>query len=206
MSHKAVRILIVDEMLELRRRGITLREIGEMVGVSRQRIQQLLGKTRDLKPKKIKPTPKTAEERFWDRVDVSAPDDCWEWRGSRHPITGYGRLRFRGKQMYAHRVAYILTYGEIPNGAYILHSCDNPGCTNPKHTRAGTPADNVCDRDTRKRGNFVGGFSRRYVKRRKYIAKKYKSTGDLNQLAKEFNILPQSMYVVICRMRRDGEL
>jgi DNA-directed RNA polymerase sigma subunit (sigma70/sigma32) len=44
--------LSIDEMLELRRRGVTLRKIGEMCGVSRQRVHQLLGNTRALKPKK----------------------------------------------------------------------------------------------------------------------------------------------------------
>lgn len=69
---------------------------------------------------------------------------CIEWTGARNPA-GYGRLRLRGQQVYAHRVAYEQAYGPIPEGFVVMHSCDNPPCINPDHLSVGTYADNARD-------------------------------------------------------------
>jgi hypothetical protein len=67
---------------------------------------------------------------------------------------GYALLRYNGKLEYHHRVAFAeansLTMQDI-EGKYILHSCDNPACVNPKHLRIGTPADNTADMMSRGR-------------------------------------------------------
>jgi len=71
-------------------------------------------------------------------------------------IAGYARVWIYPKIEYAHRVAWKLAYGEIPEGLHVLHHCDNPPCCNPKHLFIGTPKDNAQDRASKGRGNNVG--------------------------------------------------
>ena len=81
----------------------------------------------------------TATERFWRHVQTS--DDCWIWTGHRN-VQGYGvfNLRPEGggrhyKQTPAHRFAYELLIGPIPNGLVLDHiECDTRACVNPGHT------------------------------------------------------------------------
>ena len=72
------------------------------------------------------------EERFWEKVNIRGKDECWEWQAF-ICHTGYGMFSVNKKMTSAHRVSWILSYGEIPNGLYALHKCDNRKCVNPKH-------------------------------------------------------------------------
>jgi hypothetical protein len=93
-------------------------------------------------------------DRFWRNVDASG--ECWEWRGHRMNH-GYGSIVVGGKRILAHRLAYELTYGPIPDGLDILHHCDNPGCVRPEHLRAGTHTENMQDKMARGRANHLRG-------------------------------------------------
>lgn len=90
------------------------------------------------------------ENRFWAKVDRSGgADACWEWTAACFKA-GYGAIRLTivGVTKWtetAHRVAYSLVYGQIPDGMYICHHCDNPPCCNPNHLFADTQAANVAD-------------------------------------------------------------
>lgn len=78
---------------------------------------------------------------FWGRVDCGEADACWLWTG---PSRGHSHGGYRGK-WYAHRIAYELTHGSVPDGLVVRHSCDVPRCCNPAHLLLGTQADNVAD-------------------------------------------------------------
>lgn len=93
------------------------------------------------------------EERFWRKVVKGEPGECWKWIGKKG--AGYGQVQRGGKGsplVFAHRLSYELHKGEIPEGLFVLHECDNRECTNPDHLRVGTQSDNI--RDAVKRGRW----------------------------------------------------
>lgn len=83
-------------------------------------------------------------KRFWDRT-MTAPTGCIEWQGGRTP-QDYGKTWFEGRTIGAHRLAWIVTNGPIPNGLQVCHRCDNPPCCNPEHLFLGTAAENQHDK------------------------------------------------------------
>lgn len=93
-------------------------------------------------------------DRFWSHVDVRGPDDCWPWTAHTND-GGYGRVRVGPVLWLAHRLAWFLRNGPIPEGQCALHSCDNPPCCNPAHVFLGTRLDNNEDRDKKGRGNYA---------------------------------------------------
>lgn len=81
-------------------------------------------------------------DRFWAMVDRRGPDECWEWTGARQP-NHYGTFGLtRTKCVRAHRFAYELCVGPIPEGLVIDHLCSNPSCVNPMHLEAVTTQEN----------------------------------------------------------------
>lgn len=94
--------------------------------------------------------PRPIAERFWEKVDVRGPNDCWEWKAAKGP-SGHGQFRIGSKRdgtqrsIPAARVAYELTYGPMKEGLEACHKCDNPPCCNPAHIFAGTHQDNMDD-------------------------------------------------------------
>lgn len=116
-------------------------------------------------------------ERFWARVEKAA--SCWLWTGRQNP-NGYGEFDLqkgdRGRPARAHRVAWELTHGPVPEGLLVLHHCDTPLCVNPSHLFLGTPADNSADmvRKQRPRGKLTPDDVQEI--RRRYAARKVSTT------------------------------
>lgn len=74
--------------------------------------------------------------RFWSKVDRSGgPDACWPWIASRQP-RGAGQVGVGSTAMLAHRVAYLLARGELPDALMISHACGVLACVNPAHLYA----------------------------------------------------------------------
>lgn len=93
----------------------------------------------------------SVQARFWAKVEVRGPDDCWDWQASKNRL-GYGRFKYASyRQTGAHRVALILHTDEDPTDLCALHSCDRPSCVNPNHLRWGTVLDNSDDKIARGR-------------------------------------------------------
>lgn len=99
------------------------------------------------------------EDRFLSKVIIKADNECWIWNASLRKAGGgfkYGQFSFNGYPEWAHRVAYILFNGPIPEGAKVCHSCDNTLCVNPNHLFLGTQKDNIHDMMAKDRDAFTG--------------------------------------------------
>jgi len=121
---------------------------------------------------------------------------------------GYGELRLDGETRYAHRVAYELIYGSIPQGLFVLHRCDNPPCVNPDHLFLGTMRDNV--QDAVKKGRHILGERvgvakltseqvREIRARARYVPRKHGS--NLASLAQEYGVSPTEISRILRRKR-----
>lgn len=147
-------------------------------------------------------------EEFWNRLE-RRESGCWEYpvRTTR----GYGRIKVNGKATHAHRLAYQLSYGPIPAGMVVCHSCDNPPCCNPAHLWLGTQKENLVDmankgRSTRGRPWItkagVQVAAKLTAANVQTIRDRYAS-GQVTQqqLASEFNVHKKTISRIIRRIR-----
>jgi hypothetical protein len=96
----------------------------------------------------------TESKRFLQRIKKGRASECWEWTGARMNAAWHGQWRSsEGKHELAHRAAWRLFVGPIPDGLQVLHRCDNPVCVNPSHLFLGTQADNCRDMWAKNRAN-----------------------------------------------------
>lgn len=142
---------------------------------------------------------KTFEQRFWEKVDKSS--NCWEWTGTISRL-GYGSIRYHGKMVSAHRVAWEMSHGAIPSGAHVLHQCDNRKCVNPSHLFLGDHLDNMRDRDAKGRNGMAKLTAEQIVD----IRHLYGSTNATQEMLGEKYGVSQQCISDIVRGRRWGRI
>lgn len=138
-------------------------------------------------------------ELFEDRVDRSGT--CHIWTGARDK-DGYGFMKHKKKQRRAHRIAFTIENGPIPEGQLVLHKCDNPPCVNPEHLFLGLVQDNSDDmvnknRQARGEGHGRSKLTEDEVReiRDRYIYRKV----TLHQLAEEYGVYYTVIHKVVTR-------
>jgi len=105
-------------------------------------------------------------ERFWSKIDKNGPvpehmphlGPCWIWTAFKTPA-GYGKIATTRPfyPIFAHHASWIIHFGPIPHGLWVLHKCDTPPCLRPDHLFLGTCKDNCNDRDSKGRGRIPRG-------------------------------------------------
>jgi hypothetical protein len=123
---------------------------------------------------------------------VIKQDGCWNWNGCKKVKMKYGCLTFRGKEVMAHRASYMIYKGEIPNGLWVLHTCDNPSCTNPEHLWLGNALDNQRDKLSKNR-HKVEKLSIDQVKE---IKKLLSMDVMMKRICKDFNISRTTLHSI----------
>jgi hypothetical protein len=92
-------------------------------------------------------------QRIAEKTRINTDTGCVEWVAKARANGGYGVLCVgRRGQIRAHRAAWVLANGLIPQGMYVCHKCDNPLCVNVDHLFIGTARDNMDDKEAKGRG------------------------------------------------------
>jgi hypothetical protein len=95
------------------------------------------------------------KDRFWSHVSILEDvEQCWDWIKSTDR-GGYGKIKNKQGTFRCSRLAYEYTYGLIPEGMMVCHTCDRPICCNPLHLFLGDAADNVYDMMAKGRHRYV---------------------------------------------------
>lgn len=141
-------------------------------------------------------------DEFWSQVEKG--EGCWVWLGSKM-ADGYGSARRNSKTVLAHRLSYELTFGPIPDGLMVCHTCDNKPCVRPDHFFLGTCRDNIQDASRKgrlacgERGGMQFSPTRKLSKedvvsiRSEYVPR----VVTIKELARQYNVSPRTIRAVV---------
>lgn len=135
----------IRDMLRLRRLGRSVTMIANQYDLEADYVNGLLdGRAFPKSRRAYRPRGMSDADWFWSRVERGVA--CWRWQGPTNP-SGYGIYTVGAVTFLAHRYAYEVTEGSIPDGLMVLHSvkCTTRVCVRPDHLRPGTHADNMAD-------------------------------------------------------------
>jgi hypothetical protein len=136
--------------------------------------------------------------RFWSKVDMSG--DCWMWTAAVNKRWGYGAFSIRGAVRRAHRIAWEIVNGPIPDDLHVCHACDNRACVNPAHLFIGTRADNM--QDMIRKGRDPKPNARLTPEQIKVIRCRWTAGGITHtKLAAEYGVCRQAIGKIVNRMR-----
>ena len=127
--------------------------------------------------------------------------ECLEWTGGTNG-PGYGRTRINGKMEGAHRVALQLEgFNVIGTEKYVLHSCDNPRCCNPKHLRLGDHRENMKDAVKRHRYKGTRHHGAKFTNNDINEVRKLYATGKYTQkdIGDMFNVHHSTIHLIVTR-------
>jgi len=153
-----------------------------------------------------------AIDRFLAKVEKT--DGCWNWiggkfgtdKGVQHRYGCFMISKSRGN-ILAHRAAWELFVGEIPEGKIVCHKCDHPICVNPEHLFIGTQRDNCRDMAKKKRNFVLHGEDSRFHKitekdvlhLREIYGQKEGMVKDMIKVAKNMGIGKSQFYNIVSR-------
>jgi hypothetical protein len=142
-----------------------------------------------------------APATFW--AQTASCGNCIEWTSYRNKL-GYGRLAVNRKVTYAHRHAWTLANGAIPDGLCVLHKCDNPPCCNPSHLFLGTKRDNAQDMIRKGRDRRCRGIANHKAKLSEYsvrdIRDEYARGASQASLARIYGVNYRNIHAIVHRI------
>jgi antitoxin component of MazEF toxin-antitoxin module len=120
-------------------------------------------------------TVSNVEERFLKHVKKT--DTCWNWIGGTCGFGRYGRFRFDGHKVSAHRMSmYLWKDFDLSDSQSVHHTCSNTLCVNPEHLRSVTTLDNMIE----------------MMERKHYIKTIARLNAEVKQLSKEVSCLKRN--------------